>query len=152
MIRAYPERASVQPGATLILHVSTDSRRFRVTFHRWGDGPIWMLRSDWLPGAWTTGAAPDVDWNWPAYHFPIPRDWPSAVYIADFEEDGSKTTFDLARGDGSALFVVRPRHDRRGTGTVFPAGTTDWAQVLDAGRDRQPERITCNVLDCLSRV
>jgi hypothetical protein len=34
----------------------------------------------------------------------------------------------------------------------FSAGTTDWAQVLDAGRDRQLERITCNVLDGLSRV
>jgi hypothetical protein len=47
MIRAYPARASVLPGATLVLHVATDSSRFRVTFYRWGDGPGWMLRSDW---------------------------------------------------------------------------------------------------------
>ena len=109
MIRAYPARASVLPGATLILHVSTDSSRFRVTFYRWGDGPIWMLRSDWLPGAWAADAAPDVDWRWPAYRFPIPPDWPSAVYIADFEEDGRKMAFDPARGHGAALFVVRAR-------------------------------------------
>jgi carbamoyltransferase len=39
----------------------------------------------------------------------------------------------------------------RRNGTVFSAGTTDWAQVLDAGRDRQLERITRNVLDGLLR-
>ena len=34
-------------------------------------------------------------------------------------------------------------------GTVFSAGTTDWAQVLADGRDRKVERITRNVLDRL---
>ena len=114
MIRAYPGRASVLPGATLQLHVSTDSRRFRVTFYRWSDGPVEMLRSDWLPGAWAADAAPDADWNWPAYPFPIPPDWPSAVVIADLEEEGRKTTFDLARGHGAALFVVLARPGERG--------------------------------------
>jgi hypothetical protein len=114
MIRAYPGRASVLPGATLQLHVSTDSRRFRVTFYRWSDGPVEMLRSDWLPGAWAADAAPDADWNWPAYPFPIPPDWPSAVVIADLEEEGHKTTFDLARGHGAALFVVRALPGERG--------------------------------------
>jgi hypothetical protein len=109
MIRAYPGRASVLPGATLVLHVATDSNHFRVTFYRWGDGPIRMLRSDWLPGELADDATPDADWNWPAYRFPVPRDWPSAVYIADFEEEGRKATFDLARGHGAALFVVRAR-------------------------------------------
>jgi hypothetical protein len=36
-------------------------------------------------------------------------------------------------------------------GTVFSAGTTDWAQVLDGARDRRVERITRNVLDRLLR-
>jgi hypothetical protein len=36
-------------------------------------------------------------------------------------------------------------------GTVFSAGTTDWAQVLGCGRDRRVERITRNVLDRLLR-
>ncbi|MGI4717009.1 MAG: N,N-dimethylformamidase beta subunit family domain-containing protein [Janthinobacterium lividum] len=45
-----------------------------------------------------------------------------------------------ARG-GNGMF-------RRG-GTVFSAGTTDWAQVLGDARDRQVERITRNVLDRL---
>ena len=34
-------------------------------------------------------------------------------------------------------------------GTVFSAGTSDWAQVLADGRDRKVERITRNVLDRL---
>ena len=34
-------------------------------------------------------------------------------------------------------------------GTVFSAGTTDWAQVLADGRDRKVERISRNVLDRL---
>ena len=37
---------------------------------------------------------------------------------------------------------------RRG-GTVFSAGTTDWAQVLDSGQDRHVGRITANVIDRL---
>jgi hypothetical protein len=36
-------------------------------------------------------------------------------------------------------------------GTVFSAGTTDWAQVLGDARDRKVERITRNVLDRLCR-
>jgi hypothetical protein len=36
-------------------------------------------------------------------------------------------------------------------GTVFSAGTTDWAQVLADARDRRVERITRNVLDRLLR-
>ena len=38
MIRAYPDRASVLPGERLVLHVATDSARFRVHFYRWHDG------------------------------------------------------------------------------------------------------------------
>jgi hypothetical protein len=34
-------------------------------------------------------------------------------------------------------------------GTVFSAGTTDWALVLADGRDCKVERITRNVLDRL---
>jgi hypothetical protein len=107
MIRAYPSQASVWPGATLVLHVSTDSRRFRVAFHHWADGPTLLLRSGWLPGADAAPGAPDQDWDWPAYGFAIPAGWPSGVVIADLEEEGRKRAFDLGRGDGAALFVVR---------------------------------------------
>jgi hypothetical protein len=37
----------------------------------------------------------------------------------------------------------------RRNGSVFSAGTTDWAQVLGCGRDRHVDRITRNVLDRL---
>ena len=36
-------------------------------------------------------------------------------------------------------------------GTVFQAGTTDWAQVLASGQDQQVETITRNVIDGLLR-
>jgi hypothetical protein len=119
MIRAYPRRPSVAPGGTLILHVSTDSPRFRVAFHRWGDGPALVQRSGWLPGVHADDGGADEDWDWPGYPFAIPSDWPSAVYIAEFEEEGRKRGFDLARDHGTALFVVRGRggwQRRRGGG------------------------------------
>jgi len=107
VIRAYPRAPSVAPGAALCLHVATDSRRFRVAFYRWADGPQLMQRSDWLPGADALERGPDQDWDWPAYAFAIPADWPSGVYIADLEEEGRKRSFDVARDWGAALFVVR---------------------------------------------
>jgi hypothetical protein len=107
MICAYPRHASVMPGATLTLHVSTDSTRFRVAFYRWGDGPVLAWRTEWLPGRHAEDGAADQDWDWPAYGFDIPPDWPSAVYIAEFEEKDRKRVFDLARDHGAALFVVR---------------------------------------------
>ena len=36
MIRGYPRYPSCYPGETLVLHVSTDSPRFRVAFFRQG--------------------------------------------------------------------------------------------------------------------
>jgi len=112
MIRAYPGQPSVRPGDTLTLHAATDSARrrcarFRVTFYRWGDGPEQVHRSGWLPGAYAGERGADQDWEWPDYAFPIPSGWPPGVYIADFEEQGGKQTFDLARGHGAALFVLR---------------------------------------------
>jgi len=107
MILAYPGQASVWPGGTLALHVSTDSPRFRVAFHRWGDGPQLMSRSAWLPGRQLDARAADADWDWPAHAFAIPAGWPSGVYLAMFEEAGQPRSFDLARDDGAALFVVR---------------------------------------------
>jgi hypothetical protein len=121
MIRGYPRHASVLPGATLTLHVATDSPRFRVAFYRWGDGPVLVWRSCWLPGCHAEEGAPDGDWDWPAYGFAIPPDWPSAVYIAEFEEEGKKRVFDLARDHGAALFVVRPHRSAQG-GIGGPGG------------------------------
>ena len=49
---------------------------------------------------------------------------------------------------GEGVHVAALGIFRRG-GTVFSAGTTDWAQVLGGARDRRVERITRNVLDRL---
>ncbi|MFC0253510.1 N,N-dimethylformamidase beta subunit family domain-containing protein [Massilia consociata] len=51
-------------------------------------------------------------------------------------------------GAGEGVHVAAMGMFRRG-GTVFSAGTTDWAQVLGGARDRKVERITRNVLDRL---
>jgi len=53
-------------------------------------------------------------------------------------------------GAGEGVHVAAMGSFRKG-GTVFSAGTTDWAQVLGDARDRRVERITCNVLDRLSQ-
>jgi hypothetical protein len=106
MIRGYPHTPSVAPGGRLVLHVATDRRRFRVGFYRWGDGFVQVHQSDWLPGERAPERAADQDWRWPAYEFPIPADWPSAVYIAHLEEDDGPA-LDLALDSAAALFVVR---------------------------------------------
>jgi hypothetical protein len=106
MIRGYPHTSSVAPGERLVLHIATDSARFRVGIHRWGDGFEPMWQSGWLPGERAPTRSADQDWRWPAYEFPIPAGWPSAVYIAHLEEDGGPA-LDLALDRAAALFVVR---------------------------------------------
>lgn len=106
MIQGYPARASVAPGEHLVLHVSTDAPHFRVTFHRCGDGTLPVHETRWLTGAYTAPCRAQDDWQWPAYEFAIPRDWPSAVYIAHLEEPGG-VPFDLASSSAAVLFVVR---------------------------------------------
>jgi hypothetical protein len=106
MIQGYPGRASVAPGERLVLHVSSDAPRFRVRFYRWGDGLVPMRESPWLAGEYAPPQDPAIDWQWPAYEFTIPQDWPSAVYLCHLEEpaDGPfGETVDRA----AALFVVR---------------------------------------------
>jgi hypothetical protein len=108
MISGYPGRASVLPGERLVLHVSTDSARFRVNFHRWGDGLMPVHQSGWLAGEYAPRRAADEDWRWPAYQFAVPATWPSAVYIAHLEEAGAPPP-GLSLRSAAALFVVRAR-------------------------------------------
>ena len=107
MIRAYPGRASVLPGERLVLHVATSSRRFRVHFYRWGDGFEAMHSSSWQPGERARERGAGDDWDWPAYEFPVPAHWPSAVYIAHLEEAEGKLPLSLGLDSAAALFVVR---------------------------------------------
>jgi hypothetical protein len=106
MIRGYPHAPSVAPGERLVLHIATDSRRFRVGFYRWADGFVPMRQTDWLPGERAPARAADQDWRWPAYEFQVPAHWPSAVYIAHLEEEGGPALA-LALDSAAALFVVR---------------------------------------------
>jgi hypothetical protein len=106
VIRGYPERASLLAGALLLLHVATDAARFRVVFYRWGDGFIRMQESRWLSGANAAPCGAADDWQWPAYEFVIPYEWPSAVYVAHLEEPDA-AAFHPAMTDAAILFVVR---------------------------------------------
>ncbi len=115
MIQGYPSRASVAPGERLVLHIATDAPRFRVVFYRWGDGPVPMRETCWLDGRYAARRGAAEDWQWPAYEFEIPRDWPSAVYIAHLDApDG--IPFDLAMTSAAALFVVRGEGNGGGDG------------------------------------
>lgn len=106
MIQGYPARAGVAPGEHLMLHIATDSPSFRVVFYRWGDGLARVHETQWLKGEYAPPRGADEDWQWPPYEFPIPQDWPSAVYIAHLEErDGAP--IDLAMTSAAVLFVVR---------------------------------------------
>jgi hypothetical protein len=106
VIHGYPARAGVLPGARLVLHVATDAPRFRVIFYRWSDGLARMHETQWLAGKPAPPGGAAEDWLWPSYEFPIPNDWPSAVYIAHLDESGAGT-FDLAMTSAAVLFVVR---------------------------------------------
>jgi hypothetical protein len=106
MIQGYPHRPSVLPGERLVLHVATDSVRFRVNFYRWGDGFALVRQSDWLPGERAPARGAAEDWHWPEYTFEVPPDWPSAVYIAHLEEPDGRPLA-LALDTAAALFVVR---------------------------------------------
>lgn len=120
MIRAYPGRASVKPGERLVLHVATDSRRFRVHFYLWRDGLQAMHSSAWLPGERAPERGAGEDWRWPAYEFAVPPHWPSAVYIAHLEEAQGRQAPSLSLDAGAALFVVRG--ERKAGGHDRPLG------------------------------
>ena len=118
MIRGYPQQSSLVPGQILTLHVSTDRPLFRVDLYRYGAQLSLMSRSDWLTGKHVpmpaTLEARTKDWDWPAYGFPIPADWPSGVYIAALVERDDQPGEDLSTTGvsrhaayGRVLFVLK---------------------------------------------
>ncbi len=128
MIRAYPEDPSVAPGDDVVLRISTDARRFRVDFYRFGARMALVARSDWEAGCHVPDHLPYQDWGqegvglrgehlapWPAYRFPIGPEWRPGVYVGVLIEDGrSHERSDVDAREARALFVVRDdaRHDR----------------------------------------
>ena len=123
MIGAYPGRASVLPGERLVLHVATDSARFRVHFYRWHDGFEAMHSSPWQAGERARERGAGDDWDWPPYEFPVPAHWRSGVYIAHFEEAEGKRPLSLALASAAALFVVR---GRRHGGMLYKLPLSTW--------------------------
>ncbi|MFP5390386.1 MAG: N,N-dimethylformamidase beta subunit family domain-containing protein [Gammaproteobacteria bacterium] len=108
MILGYPGWPSVVPGGELTLHVSTDARRFRVQFFRWTGRLERVERTPWLAGDLLPAQAPERDFGWPAYRFPVPQGWVPGVYIAWLETPtGAAPT--VAMQEAAALFVVRSR-------------------------------------------
>ncbi|MFG1617181.1 N,N-dimethylformamidase beta subunit family domain-containing protein [Nonomuraea wenchangensis] len=125
MIRGYVEQPSPRAGGTLTLRAATDAPRFRVEFHRCGDGLTLSAKSSWLPGADAPPHLPAHDWGrdgtgprggplpaWPGHELPAPAE--PGVYVAvlvEGDDDGDRTDPDRTTPDGreaKALFVVRP--------------------------------------------
>lgn len=109
MIAAYAGRPSVRAGGTLTLHVSSD-RACTLRFVRVGSVPQTMRAHRGTPISRNpvhTGRAGER-WEWPAYAFTIPDDWPSGVYMAVFDR-GAGVPQRVDARDARALFVVRPR-------------------------------------------
>jgi hypothetical protein len=101
VIGGYPKGASVAPGETLVLHVSTDAPRFRVHVFRWAEDFVPVATTEWMPGRYAPAAGPAADWRWPEYEIEIGRAWPSAVYIAYLEEhDADNNRIPTASANG----------------------------------------------------
>lgn len=132
MIQGYPQRASVVPGGQLLLHISTDAPCFRITFHRWADGFAPMHDTGWLDGQYAERCGTPPDFRLLAAS-PLGDRW---------QERPPREMYKAGEGIHTAAMGIFTRN-----GTVFTAGTTDWAQVL--GQDVRVDRITRNVIDGL---
>ncbi|NRQ36488.1 hypothetical protein HII36_32340 [Nonomuraea sp. NN258] len=158
MIRGYVEQPSPLAGHPLTLRVSTDAPRFRVEFHRCGDGLVLSEKSPWLPGVHAPAHLPSHDWGrpgvglrgeplapWPAYRFPAPEE--PGVYVAvlvEGDDDGEdlsepdRTTADAR--EGKALFVVRPPAPAAPVLYKLPLLTYHAYNLID-GRPYDPETV-----------
>jgi hypothetical protein len=101
-----------------------------VKFYRQDEHLEFVTASEWFPG----NKAPEPptavdrtrDWNWPAYHFVIPDNWPSAVYVA-FLIEGCEARPLLEPEDppvvdsreARALFVVKSPAPGRHAGILY---------------------------------
>ena len=110
-IRGYPDRPSVFPGEILRLHIAGEAPVwFQICFYRQGEALVLKARTEAMLAQARPLGAPNRDWNWPIYEYPIPRDWESGAYIALFvpvEHANAHNTADPRGHDAAALFVVR---------------------------------------------
>jgi hypothetical protein len=117
LIRGYPSPPSVFPGETLRLHIAADAPiRFRIWFYRRGAALLLKARTGPMLADARPFGAPDRDWDWPAYEYPIPCDWESGAYVALFvplAEPAAPDPTEPFQRDAAALFVVTSREGRR---------------------------------------
>lgn len=101
MIAAFPERASIEAGETLVLHVRSDSAsatRMRVV--RCGARDVAMTEHHGRTLEFERG-------TWQRVPLRIPPEWRSGVYVAAFDDGAPSGALDAR--SGRALFVVRAR-------------------------------------------
>src|SRR5712671_4607236 len=109
MIRGYPNPPSVLQGEILRLHIASDVPAwFQICFYRQGERLAFRARTEAMLAHPRPLGAPDRDWNWPIYEYPIPRDWESGAYIARFvpieHKDIHNNLADPGHPEAAALF------------------------------------------------
>jgi Phosphotransferase enzyme family len=113
MIRGYPNPPSVLQGEAVRLHIASDTPlHFQIWFYRQGQTLVLKARTEAMVADALPLGAPDLDWNWPIYEYPIPRDWESGAYIARFvpvEQEDIRALADPGHPEAAALFVVKNR-------------------------------------------
>jgi hypothetical protein len=111
MIRGYPYRPSVFPGEVLRLHIAADAPAwFQIWFYRQGEDLVLKARTEAMLAHARPLGPPDRDWDWPAYEYPIPRDWTSGAYLAVFVPVADPTAYHRTAPsdrEAAALFIVK---------------------------------------------
>ncbi|HYV48116.1 MAG TPA: N,N-dimethylformamidase beta subunit family domain-containing protein [Myxococcaceae bacterium] len=138
-ISGYADLASVRPGGTLTLFVSTDAPRFRAELYRVGAvrGPPLPMTPDRdvRAGVQRPPGGPNADWGWQPFTYAIPPGWASGIYVCFLVEcdaagaDLPVQALDRRTYDGpdrKVMFVVRAPagHERR---IVFKVPTATYA-------------------------
>ena len=111
MVRGYPGRPTIFAGQELTLHAAADtcSEPFRAMFFRWCAS--WEhigVSGTWRAECGHPGSSMEP-WNWPAYRFRVPREWPSGAYLAVLGDEGQADP--CARN--TTLFVVKTKPGSR---------------------------------------
>jgi N,N-dimethylformamidase beta subunit-like, C-terminal len=115
MLRAFPNRPTVDAGGRLVLHVATDAPAYSLRIERWSDGPTIVKHAGPFAGERAEAGPPDRPWDWPAVEVTLPPDAAPGAYVARFSTEGGEDGRGAPRDGtpdarwGTALFVVRAR-------------------------------------------